>query len=334
MESSEISRQVQAREIVGAGVVSITHSRAEGTLIGGTRRGDGSAEVLKRNGWRWGRSIGMWFVPQSRDMPLKRHIVDASAAALTRAGFQVSIDVDDTARAVADVEADRSARQADRVEALEAKAARKHAAAEIADKKHVEAHQALPPFGEPIKVGHHSERRHRKAIDNAWNALGKSVEADRAAREADRRTDSAADTTRNRFDVGVTRRRIDKLEAEIRGDERELTGYSKVYYVNQQTGEKVGDVFAPAVGGRREHLLARIAEKREQVAFWREQVAQAAANGAVLFDRSMLRKGDLVSDNLGWHRVLKVNSKSGHCAAPVDRGQHVHTSLRQVARAP
>lgn len=30
-------------------------------------------------------------------------------------------------------------------------------------------------LGEPIKVGHHSERRHRKAIDDAWNNMGKSV---------------------------------------------------------------------------------------------------------------------------------------------------------------
>lgn len=31
-------------------------------------------------------------------------------------------------------------------------------------------------LGEPIKVGHHSERRHRKMIDDAWNNMGKSVE--------------------------------------------------------------------------------------------------------------------------------------------------------------
>lgn len=31
-------------------------------------------------------------------------------------------------------------------------------------------------LAEPIKVGHHSERRHRKALDDAWNNMGKSVE--------------------------------------------------------------------------------------------------------------------------------------------------------------
>lgn len=31
-------------------------------------------------------------------------------------------------------------------------------------------------LGEPIKVGHHSEKRHRKMIEDAWNNTGKAVE--------------------------------------------------------------------------------------------------------------------------------------------------------------
>lgn len=34
---------------------------------------------------------------------------------------------------------------------------------------------------EPIKVGHHSEKRHRAAIDYAWNQTGKAVEAQEKA---------------------------------------------------------------------------------------------------------------------------------------------------------
>lgn len=41
-------------------------------------------------------------------------------------------------------------------------------------------------LGEPIKVGHHSERRHRKAIDDAWNNMGKSVEMNKKASEHER----------------------------------------------------------------------------------------------------------------------------------------------------
>src|SRR5690348_15796690 len=31
-------------------------------------------------------------------------------------------------------------------------------------------------LGEPIKIGHHSENRHRSLIDRNWNRMGKSVE--------------------------------------------------------------------------------------------------------------------------------------------------------------
>lgn len=32
------------------------------------------------------------------------------------------------------------------------------------------------PFGQPILVGHHSEKGHRRTLDKSWNAMGKSVE--------------------------------------------------------------------------------------------------------------------------------------------------------------
>lgn len=38
-------------------------------------------------------------------------------------------------------------------------------------------------LGEPIKIGHHSERRHRKMIDDAYRNMGKSVEESNKAKE-------------------------------------------------------------------------------------------------------------------------------------------------------
>lgn len=38
-------------------------------------------------------------------------------------------------------------------------------------------------LGEPIKVGHHSERKHRKAIEDAWNNTGKAVQFSDKAEE-------------------------------------------------------------------------------------------------------------------------------------------------------
>ena len=64
--------------------LTIEHTEAEGTLLHGTSRGDGSAEVVKRLGWRWGRSIGMWFVPRSRDAAPKRPLIEQTADQLRR----------------------------------------------------------------------------------------------------------------------------------------------------------------------------------------------------------------------------------------------------------
>lgn len=46
---------------------------------------------------------------------------------------------------------------------------------------------AFLSLGEPIKVGHHSEKRHRKVIEQAYNNMGKSVEfSDKAEKLASR----------------------------------------------------------------------------------------------------------------------------------------------------
>lgn len=44
-------------------------------------------------------------------------------------------------------------------------------------------------LGEPIKVGHHSEKRHRALIERNWNRMGKSVEYAEKAKEADRKAE-------------------------------------------------------------------------------------------------------------------------------------------------
>ena len=76
--------------------LTIEHTEAEGTLLLGTSRGDGSAEVVKALGWRWGRSIGLWFVPRSRDTAPKRPLIEQTARQLREAGFEVEVSIDTT----------------------------------------------------------------------------------------------------------------------------------------------------------------------------------------------------------------------------------------------
>ena len=44
-------------------------------------------------------------------------------------------------------------------------------------------------LGEPIKVGHHSEKRHRALIERNWNRMEKSVEFAEKAEEAERKAE-------------------------------------------------------------------------------------------------------------------------------------------------
>lgn len=44
-------------------------------------------------------------------------------------------------------------------------------------------------MAEPIKVGHHSEKRHRALIDRNWNRMEKSVESYKKAEEAERKAE-------------------------------------------------------------------------------------------------------------------------------------------------
>jgi hypothetical protein len=45
------------------------------------------------------------------------------------------------------------------------------------------------PLGQPILVGHHSEKRHRGDIEKSWNAMGKSVELSEKAKDYESRSE-------------------------------------------------------------------------------------------------------------------------------------------------
>ena len=291
--------------------LTITHTHADGTLIDGTSRGDGSAEILKAQRWRWSRNLGSWYVPQSRDRRAKRAQIAATAAALRTAGFTVEVDIDDTYRPTADVEADKVARQADRVVALDAKADRKAEDAEAAWAADAAATAALPAFGEPVKVGHHSEGRHRRALEKSWNAMGKAVQSERDAAAARGRADAAAMTTDSRYSPVTVARRIERLAAELRGLERSRDGYTRTLYTNSQTGQKYVEEHSAASGEYRERLLDEIEHTADELAYWQGVRAQQIEAGAVTsYSADVLTKGDQVLYVSKWNEVIRVNKKS------------------------
>ncbi|AYG77897.1 hypothetical protein DWB77_00004 [Streptomyces hundungensis] len=79
-------------------MITITHTHAEGTLADGTSKGDGSGDVLKRYGFRWMPSIGMYGIPGTIDRAARRCALHRAATDLRAAGFDTELTVDDTPR--------------------------------------------------------------------------------------------------------------------------------------------------------------------------------------------------------------------------------------------
>jgi hypothetical protein len=282
-------------------MVEIIHTRADGTIADGTAKGDGSAPILKRAGFRWAPSIRTWIVQQSRDRDAKTWIIDAAAEQLRAAGFEVTVSIDDTPRDFATAEADRADRVAGRADRLEVRAER--AAAESAARLEA-ARQAFDAMnGTPILVGHYSEGRHRRAIARADNNMRRGIEEGRRAEQLNRAAEVAGDYTARRESLPTTLRRIAKLEAEERKTRRDMqpcpisgkrvkpegqgkTLECRLCWTTITFGETVPD------HGRR------------------KVVADQQADGAKVWGPGDFKPGDRVLSWGGWREVLKVNAKS------------------------
>ena len=286
-------------------MLTITHSHEAGTIIDGTAKGDGSAEVLKQHRWRWGRSIGAWFIPRSRDHRPNMAAINSTAAALEAAGFDVSKQIDHSVRSVVEVEEGKLKRQADRAATLAAKADRAADREDAAWDRADSAGQALPPMGEPVKIGHHSEARHRNAIEKAHNSLGRAVEARTQSQEAMRRAEVAATTTERRYSVHQVARRIEMMEVEIRGVQRKLNGYTR------GQGTPYAEEVPPVTGPARDYELERLAEWRDAEQYWQAVRDQQIAEGlATDYDQSQISKGGFVKVRGAWRRVARANPKT------------------------
>ncbi|PZP30904.1 MAG: hypothetical protein DI613_09850 [Kocuria rhizophila] len=286
--------------------LTIKHNRERGTYIEGTARGDGTNEILKAHGWRWGRSISVWFVPHSRDREMKTHVVNPTKAALEAARHIVTIERDETPRTAEEVEADAAARAARRAEYLEAKAQRRAAAAEKAHQDSDRAAAQLPPGGEPIKVGHHSEGRHRNALDRAHAKMGKAVQADRDAEEAQRHASSAAATTAARYSVRTVANKIKSLTADLALYNRRLDGYTEM------PGTPYQSHIDPATGEYRERIQRLRDETADKLHYWKGVRADQIETGtATNYTPEMIAVGDHVQvRGPRWWQVARVNKKS------------------------
>lgn len=92
----------------------------------------------------------------------------------------------------------RAAAKADRISGYAANAEKR-------SNDYYEASQEGKDFlslGEPIKIGHHSERRHRRLIERNWERMGKSIAESEKAKDYERRAEYWADKA-NKIDLSM-----------------------------------------------------------------------------------------------------------------------------------
>jgi hypothetical protein len=154
------------------------------------------------------------------------------------------------------------------------------------------------PLGQPILVGHHSERRHRRDLERIQDLASKSVEEPRAADADQRRADSLAGATKRRYSVRSVGRRITRLEAELRKVERQLEGYTRVI-----GGYK--DVHATATGQWAERLKLQRADLQTQLNYWTGIRDELDTTGPT-YSPETIKKGDHVRISGVWRKVNSI----------------------------
>lgn len=302
--------------------IRIVHTRADGTVIEGSVKGDGVWEIARNHGFRFSRHVGI-YVRNSRNRAANRLQIDAAADALRAAGFTVEVDIDNTTagRSFAEVEAERNERAEDRADRYAERAARNAAAGEARWDRTRDRMSAIPP-GQPILVGHHSERRHRRALDWAHNQDRKAVEEMGKGEYWAGRANAAGKYQAHREDPGRTRRRIDKLEADRRRIVRRLQeGWTSEYGPDAvlPAGAEVIHTFPD--GTRKCRVLptgeakaareADLAQVDDEIAYWRRVLAEAENRGVKLWARDDFTKGDFVVTRYEVAvEVVRVNAKS------------------------
>lgn len=296
-------------------MITITHTQADGTLLEGSRKGDGVYEILRGLGhnWRYFPSIRAIGIGQSRDRLADTWKIKRAAEALRAAGHEVTVEIDDTERrSYAEAEAERYERAEQRAE-HHAEAAER---AEARAAGHWQAERAILdviPAGQPILVGHHSEGRHRRDLARADSHMRHGLEEIGKRDYHEQRAETAERYRAHRESVPTTLRRIKKLEAEQRDTQRRLDGYGagRPPYVRQVPA---------ATGGYRERLLALRERQAEEIAYWQAVVAKAQEAGVKVWTRDDFAKGDFVHFLSSWYEVLRVNGKSLTIPAMINDG--------------
>lgn len=271
--------------------VTISHSHAEGTLVDGTERGDGCNEILKRHGFRWFPSIKQFGIRNSRDRAAQRLTINAAAEALRAAGHTVTVEIDDEVRDNDTVRADRHERLEDRRAALTRKGERLAAEGD-ARYKASNAMVEHIPMGQPVMPGRRGQA-HRNLLERSVNTAIRGAQASIAAQQMPARVEASRRAEARAERPDVIKRRVDRMEAELRGIDRRLARLT------------------PGPSLVREQYEADRAVLQERIKGDQELLEQARAEGRFgQYSRDNVHKHDLVLIRGQWRTVARANAKT------------------------
>ncbi|MFF7987845.1 DUF3560 domain-containing protein [Streptomyces sp. NPDC007901] len=280
--------------------MTITHTRAGGTLVSGSVAGDGVLQLLQPFRFRASPAIGI-YLRGSRDRRADRYRINQAADALRSAGHRVTVEIDETQRrAFAEAEEDRTERAAGRAGNFGARAERLQASS---DAKWERGRQITRGYaGEPVKVDHYSANRHMRDLDRAHRLFGQSAEEQREADRLAGRADTAEHYEQHRTNPGVTLRRLERLKADRRGVERLQARTVE----EASTGGIALEVLVEALV----RLDADHADLCDEIGHWERIIAEAEAEGVKLWGPGDFKAGDFVRSGSRLLEVLKVNKKT------------------------
>jgi hypothetical protein len=281
--------------------VQIEHS-GDGTTLTIDRNDTEARQAAKDAGFRWSSNLGAWYLPRTQHESTRR----AKVAQLRRKLGDGNVHVSDGGRgkttSAAEREAAGRASAAARADRMDARASKLSAESE-ARRKASDAITEHIPMGQPILVGHHSQRRHERALERAHSNDRKSWEAAAEAKRAEAAAAQARKTAAGETPL-ARQRRIDRNEAEIRKIDRELSDHQLASKIPADSPIAGRVAHMRASQDRLGQLSARRAELADQVAHDKSQIA---ASGHTTVTSKDVTAGDMVTYRGRTHIVTKVN---------------------------
>lgn len=176
------------RGIADSADVVLEHTVDGGTLFSRLDKDD--RDIAKALGMQWSRREGFWYRNSSRGRQLPTVLLSRAVDLATKKGLTIALEIQEPPGLEAARAAHRAAKES-RAEVYEARAAKHAAKSEAAYAAEHEIGKYIP-LGQPILVGHHSEKRARKDIERMRALTQKWVDEGKASARAEAKAASVS----------------------------------------------------------------------------------------------------------------------------------------------